>query len=144
MRERAGDIEPLIYLLIYQVISLSFQLKMNFFLDIFQGLCLKDSEDFYRTSPCTFVVIVNKLCTVFLRKSTILLTIRAIIKSFQFPNHVFLQTMLQFDKLVGDSRLAILQSYEVGELKLPPLQNIFWNKVTLDVLLMNFFNLKKE
>ena len=75
MRERAGDIELLIYLLIYQVISLSFQLKMNFFLDIFQGFCLKDSEDFYRISPCTFVVIVNKLCTVFLRKSTILLTI---------------------------------------------------------------------
>ena len=43
-------------------------LKMNFFLDIFQRLCLKVSEDFFhRTPPCIFVVIVNKLCTVFLR-----------------------------------------------------------------------------
>ena len=41
---------------------------MNFFLGIFQGFCLKASEDFFHgTHPCIFVVIVNRLCTVFLR-----------------------------------------------------------------------------
>ena len=36
------------------------------------------------------IVIVNTLCTVFLRYSRIMLTVRLIIKIFQFPNHVFL------------------------------------------------------
>ena len=43
-------------------------LKMNFFLRIFQGFCFKVSEDFFRrTPPCIFVVIVNRLRTVFQR-----------------------------------------------------------------------------
>ena len=43
-------------------------LKINFFLDVFQGFCLKVSGDFFqRTSPSIFVVIVNGLCTVFLK-----------------------------------------------------------------------------
>ena len=43
-------------------------LKMNFYGVIFQGFCLKVSEDFfYRTPPRIFVVIVNRLCTVVLR-----------------------------------------------------------------------------
>ena len=42
-------------------------LKMNSNWDIFQGLCLKVSEGFfYITPPRIFVVIVNRLCTVFL------------------------------------------------------------------------------
>ena len=42
--------------------------KKKFFLGIFQGFCLKVSEDFFnRTPPSIFVVIVNRLCTVFLR-----------------------------------------------------------------------------
>ena len=40
----------------------------TFFFGIFQGFCLKVSEDFfYRTSPCIFVVIVNRLCIIFLK-----------------------------------------------------------------------------
>ena len=43
----------------------------------FQGFCLKVSDDlFYRTTPCMFVV--NRLCTVFLRESRFMLTIRGI------------------------------------------------------------------
>ena len=43
-------------------------LKMNFYGGIFQAFCLKVSENlFYRTSPSIFVVIVNSLCTAFLR-----------------------------------------------------------------------------
>ena len=35
-------------------------LKTNFFLDIFQGFCLKVSEDFFhRSPPCIFVLKVN-------------------------------------------------------------------------------------
>ena len=42
--------------------------KMNLILGIFQGLYLKVLEDFFhRTLRCAFVVIVNRLCTVFLR-----------------------------------------------------------------------------
>ena len=42
-------------------------LEMNFYWAVFQGFCLKVSEDFfYRTPPRIFVVIKNKLCTVFL------------------------------------------------------------------------------
>ena len=53
------------------------------FLGIFEGFCLKVSEDFFdRTPPCTFAVIVNRFWTVFLRKSRIMLTITSIIKSF--------------------------------------------------------------
>ena len=49
-------------------------LKVNFFLDIFQGFYLKVSMDFfYRTPPCIFVVIVNRLCTVFLKETRNLL-----------------------------------------------------------------------
>ena len=43
-------------------------LKMNYYWGIFQEFCLKVSEDlFYRTPPRIFVLIVNRLCTVFLR-----------------------------------------------------------------------------
>ena len=43
-------------------------LKKNFFLSIFQGFCLKASEDFFdRTLPSILAVIVKRLCTVFLR-----------------------------------------------------------------------------
>ena len=43
-------------------------LKKNFFLGIFQGFCLKVSEDFFdRTLPSMFAVIVKRLCMVFLR-----------------------------------------------------------------------------
>ena len=43
-------------------------LKKKFFLGIFQGFCLKVSEDFFNRTPTSiFVVIVNRLCTVFLR-----------------------------------------------------------------------------
>ena len=43
-------------------------LKMNFFVGIFQGLCLKVLEDFFHKTPrCIFVVIVNRLYTVILR-----------------------------------------------------------------------------
>ena len=36
--------------------------KINFFIGIFQGFCLKVSEDFFhRTRPYIFVVIVNKV-----------------------------------------------------------------------------------
>ena len=35
-------------------------LKMNFFLGIFQGFCLKVSEDFFRRiPPCMFAVMVG-------------------------------------------------------------------------------------
>ena len=41
-------------------------LKMNFYQGIFQGFCLKVLEDFfYRTPLRIFVIIVNRLCTVF-------------------------------------------------------------------------------
>ena len=58
-------------------------LKMIFF-RYFLGFCLKVLEGvFDRIHPCIFVVIiVNRLCTVFLRESRITLTIRSIIKSF--------------------------------------------------------------
>ena len=66
-------------------------LKMKFFCGIFQGFCSKVSDEFfYRTPPCIFVVIVIRLCTFFLRKPRIMLTIRSIMKSFYFPNRVFL------------------------------------------------------
>ena len=43
-------------------------LKNNFFLGIFRGFSLIVSEDFFdRTHPSIFAVIVNRLCTVFLR-----------------------------------------------------------------------------
>ena len=53
-------------------------MKMSFFLDIFQEFCLNVSEDFFYNGspmflqntffyPCIFVVIVNTLCTVFLK-----------------------------------------------------------------------------
>ena len=43
-------------------------LKKNFFLGIFQGFCLKVSEDFFdRTPPSIFAVIVNRLCKVFFK-----------------------------------------------------------------------------
>ena len=43
-------------------------LKMNFFLGAFQGFYLKVSEDFFHRTPSwIFVVIVNRLYTVFLR-----------------------------------------------------------------------------
>ena len=35
--------------------------KINFFLDVFQELCLKVSEDFFhRTPPCIFLVANSK------------------------------------------------------------------------------------
>ena len=37
---------------------------------------------FYSTLPCIFVVIVNTLCTVFLQKSRIMLTIKQSLKFF--------------------------------------------------------------
>ena len=63
---------------------------MNFFLDFFQRFFKKFQSTsftmellcFYRTSPCIFVVILNKLCTVFLRQSRIMLTTR--LKFFSF------------------------------------------------------------
>ena len=58
-------------------------------LGLFHVFCLTVSEGWlYRTPPCIFVV--NMLCTVFLRKSRFMLTIRSLIKYFQFPNHAFL------------------------------------------------------
>ena len=43
-------------------------LKMNFFLGIFRGRCLKVSDDFFdRTPPSLFAALVNRLCMVFLR-----------------------------------------------------------------------------
>ena len=54
-------------------------LLKKLFLRIFQGFCPKVSEDLFYRTPCIFVV--NRLCTVFLRYSRIMLTIRSIIKS---------------------------------------------------------------
>ena len=43
-------------------------LKMGFYWGVFQGFCLKVLEDFFhRTPPSIFIVIVIRLCTVFVR-----------------------------------------------------------------------------
>ena len=60
---------------------------MNFYWGIFQGFCLKVSENFfYGTAPRILLVIVKGLCTVFLRQCRIMLTIRSIFKQLQLYN----------------------------------------------------------
>ena len=46
---------------------------------IFQGFCSEVSGDLFYRTPCIFVV--DRLCTVFLRESRIMLIIRSVIKS---------------------------------------------------------------
>ena len=56
------------YLWINSFLERATLLKMNLLLGIFEGFYLKVPEDFFDTTPTSiFAVIVNRLCTVFLR-----------------------------------------------------------------------------
>ena len=78
-----------ITLQLFKMINLTKKITLTYF----SRICSRVSQDLFYRTPF-FIFVVNNLCTVFSRQFRIMSTIRSIIKSFQFPNHVFLQTMV--------------------------------------------------